>query len=359
MEQQLVLVVYSLRGGGAERQVAATANLLVRQGIRVSVLVMFRDEKEYPLDSSIAIYSIFKNREVYLKTGKIKKFFLMRKLVRSIKIKTLWSYDENISFFIKAFIKRRIKLVNFVLNARSFQTNRFRADYVIKHSFKNVLQNEEQKKYYDQNTLEKSVVIPNPMDFDSIVPKLEYREKITRIYMVGRMVPVKNYPLAIKAFKLVHDKYPEVRLDIYGTYFASADNEAMMKFIQEAKLNDVVTFHGFSVQVREEAKNYDLFLMTSITEGLPNALIEAMATGVPAVVTNFETGSCDLLGNNNERGIITLQTPEAVAEGIIKMINDPTLATSYAMKAKTYVNTFLSEKVIIGKLLELARENNE
>ena len=100
-----------------------------------------------------------------------------------------------------------------------------------------------------------------------------------RMVTVGNLKPAKNYNYLVNAFK----KLPKgIHLDIYGDGPLRKELQAA---IDEHKLN--IRLCGLKKNVHEVLRNYDLFVMSSIFEGHPVALLEAMASGMPAIVSDI------------------------------------------------------------------------
>lgn len=100
-----------------------------------------------------------------------------------------------------------------------------------------------------------------------------------RMVTVGNLKPAKNYPYLIESFK----KLPKgIHLDVYGD---GPLREELQAEIDRHGLN--IRLCGLSNNVHEVLRNYDLFVMTSSFEGHPVALLEAMASGMPTIVSDI------------------------------------------------------------------------
>ena len=113
--------------------------------------------------------------------------------------------------------------------------------------------------------------------------QLGLTDKNVLIGSVGRLVTVKNYPLLINAFAQIVQKHPELKLILCGDGHERALLEAQ---VSQLSLEDSVFFVGRVDNVSDYLQAFDVFALSSDSEGLPNTLLEAMAIGKPAIVTD-------------------------------------------------------------------------
>ena len=124
---------------------------------------------------------------------------------------------------------------------------------------------------------------------------------------VGREAPVKGYWHLIKAFSLVHGKLPDTRLAIVG----SGDFAGYRQLAKALGVGDAVCLPGLKKNPFPWLLRADLFVLTSLYEGFPNAMTEAMTLGCPVVATNCMTGPAEILTEDYR----TAQRAEGVLEG--------------------------------------------
>jgi glycosyltransferase involved in cell wall biosynthesis len=103
-----------------------------------------------------------------------------------------------------------------------------------------------------------------------------------RLGTVGRLAEVKDQASLIQAFHIVQKNYPQVELHILGDGPLRTDLESLSKRLE---LDRKVTFHGASPKVPEFLSELDVFVLSSVSEGLPIAVLEAMSAGLPIVST--------------------------------------------------------------------------
>lgn len=162
-----------------------------------------------------------------------------------------------------------------------------------------VFQTTDAADYFQESVREKSAVILNPVA-DQFY-KVQKTEKPENIITVGRFEKQKNHKLLIEAWGNIEKDFPDDKLIIYGDGPLRTDYE---KLIEELNLEDRVELPGVVTDVAEKLAEAKLFVLSSDFEGLPNALMEAMAVGVPCISTDCPCGGPRQLIQNEIDGIL-------------------------------------------------------
>ena len=137
-----------------------------------------------------------------------------------------------------------------------------------------VFQTVQVKQYFSKSIQKKSIVIQNPI-MDDNLPVANDNSAEKEIVAVGRLSIEKNYKLLIRAFAELN--IPEYRLKIFGK--GPLFNE-LSDLIDSLRMNDKIILEGSVDRVVDFIRNSDIFVLSSNHEGMPNALIEAMAMGL-------------------------------------------------------------------------------
>lgn len=162
-----------------------------------------------------------------------------------------------------------------------------------------------------------------------------------RILSVGRLVEKKGFVTLIKAFKQIYTQYPNARLHIIG---AGEDEQKIKSIITEYKLEDVVILKGAmnSNQVSNELKEAHIFCLASQTakngdiEGIPNALKEAMASGLPVVSTQH-AGIPELIEHQRTGYLAPENNDIELAKGIQFFLEHPEVWKDYTQRARKVI----------------------
>ena len=186
-----------------------------------------------------------------------------------------------------------------------------------------VFQTEGAKKCYPEKVQRRSCVLLNPMDISSF-PTHDFANEEKTIVSVGRLEAQKNQSLLIDAFSMIMDQFPDFRLIIYGE---GKLREKLENYIQQKGLQGRVFLPGAKNGIQDCIKNAALFVLSSDYEGIPNALIEAMAIGLPCVSTDCSPGGARALIENEKNGLLVpCDDAEKLASAMNRMLSDRKLA---------------------------------
>ena len=162
-------------------------------------------------------------------------------------------------------------------------------------------------------------VAPNPLDIDAVraVANRVDASKPTKgphLLAIGRLSPVKGYDLLLDALAIVRSSYPDAHLSIIG----SGSQEAFLKTMCACLgLASAVRFLGEVSQPANYFADASLFVLSSRHEGMPNALLEAAAAGLPLVATPASGGVIDLLQNQEGAWVAREVSSAALAESLL------------------------------------------
>jgi glycosyltransferase involved in cell wall biosynthesis len=166
--------------------------------------------------------------------------------------------------------------------------------------------------------------IPNGIRSDNFKPKNNYAaQDIKKLVYVGRITAHKGIDFLLEALS----KIDNVRLDIFG----KADNQAYwLMQIKEKGLKEKVNLNGICLDLADKLQDYDIFILPSLMEGISNALLEAMAVGLPCIATNINA-NLEVISDNPslidiaDRDLLLEDSAVLVnkgdAGGILKAIN--------------------------------------
>lgn len=177
---------------------------------------------------------------------------------------------------------------------------------------------------------------------DEKVDDVDFSKDTINIISVAKVVPSKGYDRLMKIHKKLIEENIKNHIYILGI---GEEKEKYEKYLTENNLTDTFTFLGYRDNPYKYVKKADLYVCSSRREGFSTAVTEALIVGTPVVSTNC-SGAYELLGKNNEYGIVTENDEDALYEGIKKMLTTPNLLEAYAAKAKERGKVFSTKKTV-------------
>lgn len=344
------ILTFSLHGGGAERMVSRLANAFVRKGIEVDILLLYDTEgKAYYLEDAVRVVDVCDKSQNLLK----KRSVQIKKLRRYLRVN---EPDVILSFIYTTLpfpviaergLKHKIKIIgtqrtnpkvlkkiyNFMVMPFLRRTDGF------------IFQTKGAQECYPVWLQKNSIIIPN------IAPAVETLPQDKRlknsICTVGRFSKSKDYETLFKAMKMVIDELPDACLYVYGE---GEKKEEYISCLKEMGISDSVIFAGFSKNVVEDIKKYEVFLFSSKAEGMPNSLAEAMAAGLACVATDCEFGPSDLIHDGENGYLVPVSGFKEMAEKAIRLLKDDELRSVISEEASK-ISEYYSEEKITDRFL--------
>lgn len=337
--KKIFLIIPTLKQGGAERVISELANYLLEQNIQVYVVLLADADDFYTLNPGVNVYRLgFKN---FSKLGKVLSifivFFKLRNLLKLHKPDATLSFMDKyniFTIFASTFLKLRIfvsdrsnPLLKLPLIFRFFKkiTYKYAAGIIAQTSLA--------KLSLESLTGNKNIqIIPNPLKEVQLYPHIP-RQNI--ILNVGRLVPEKGQKYLIDAFYKANIK--DWTLVILGDGLLRKDLENQ---IEALGLNDRVILMGAVNNIDEWLAKSSLFVFSSISEGFPNALVEAMAAGLPCVSFDCDAGPRDIVVNGVNGFLIKVGDIDALSDTILRLVSDNEMSQKIAHNAMMVRNKY-------------------
>ena len=332
--RKIVYVINTLRVGGAAKMLKYVANISAEIFEDVSIISVYDiDYASQELLPQIKVYSLgFEN------VNRLKRQFLMvsaiRKAIDSFRPKYVCAFIGHVNVMVRMATWSMKEVVMMSAERGDPFTQPLIWKWITKWAYRwsdyCFFQLEKQRDFFGNRIASRSFVIPNPFITNTPVEPYSGIRKKT-IVSAGRFGYEKCYDDLIDAFYKVHQKHPEYRLVLYGEGPMLPEYE---KQVSKLGLNEYVSFPGYVKSVAKEIQQDGIFILSSLFEGIPNSLIEAMSIGSPFVATDCTPGGPAFLFKNQERGVLVkVHDPQAIAEAICRYIEDPDFAQAMGAKA--------------------------
>lgn len=349
--KKLIIVINEMNYGGGQRVVANLSNYFSDRCIDVILLSISSKGSVYPLHENVRQLTIKKHEQGKNKLSRLFGTITeVRDLLAKEKPDIVLSFLVDINILIiPAMFFQKIPLViserNDPVRNPSSIIKRFLRKILYRFAEGYVFQTEQARDYFSDSIKERSCVIPNPI-FEESIPERYMGKPEDYVVAVGRLEKQKNHKLLIDSFCQVNKIFSNTELRIYGEGSLRGELET---YISSKKANQTIHLMGASKHVLEHVKRAKAFVLSSDYEGMPNALIEAMACGIPCISTDCPCGGPDFLITNGENGILVpTQDEESLSVAITHILSDE--AFSKRLSDNAYkIHETLNENEVFGK----------
>lgn len=387
MRKKIAFIIPTLRDGGAER-VLSNMSINLDDSIDQRILVWDANDIDYPYKGELVDLDLPYSSNLFIKLKNvIKRVFVVRKYKKENNIQTTISHLEGPNM-VNILSKVNDKVIVCIHNFQSRE----------KQGLKGNIYKMLMKKFYNKADLivcvsenikldlidkfnldEKKIkVIYNPFDINKIEKMMyepledEYKEIFEKpvVISVGRLTNQKAQWNLIKSFVKVRESIPDCNLVILGQGELEHD---LKKLTHKLGLDDTVFFLGFQSNPFKFVSKAKVFALTSLYEGFPMCLAEAMVCKTAVISVDCKSGPRELLAPNSdilsqcknvefeEFGVLCpefnvkleemaqysiIGAEEMFADGIIKLLNDDDLRIRYTEIAKNRVNNFDVENIL-------------
>jgi glycosyltransferase involved in cell wall biosynthesis len=150
---------------------------------------------------------------------------------------------------------------------------------------------------------------------------------------VGRFISAKDYPGLLRAIADLRNRGYELALCLVGD---GPDADQVRAIIDKLNLHDVVQLPGLVMDIDNWYRRFDLYVSSSVREGLAVALLEAMAHGLPVVATDVGA-SAETVGDGDAGLIVPPGDPGRLADAIARLLDDPSLRATLGQNARNRI----------------------
>jgi len=309
--RKIALIIPNLGPGGAERALSRLSNVLNIDEHEIFVVIFNEVENSYKVCGEVINISVPSSNNKLMKMINI-----FKRTYKLKKIKDQYQFDVAISFleganFVNIFSRKKEKVIVSVRNYKSLERNSFyekAQNILIKYLYKRadeivavskLIKQDLVKNYKIKN--EKIKVIYNSYDTNEItnqangeipVDYIDLFKEGKVITTVGRLTYQKGHWNLIKAFSIFLKKHNEYKLLIVGEGELEKD---LKKLVLELKIQNNVIFTGYVSNPFPIIKESKIYVLSSLFEGFPNALIEAMCCSKPVISTDCKSGPQEIL----------------------------------------------------------------
>jgi len=164
---------------------------------------------------------------------------------------------------------------------------------------------------------DKVIIIHNGTDIPNNISS-KMKRNVFVIGSAGRLFPVKDYPLMVEIAREVLQHTDKIRFELAGE---GPEKERILRLINEYKIDKAFTLSGFVDNMSTFYEGLNLYINTSLHEGLPMSILEAMAHGLPVIAPNMG-GLKEILNNGCQGYLVDGRNPKVFADKCIKLFRN-------------------------------------
>lgn len=346
----------SLGRGGAERVIASLANDFVEKGDRVDIVSLGEAEPGYRIDSRVHVVplhvaGVSGNTVRAVRRNAKTVYALRRYLIKAhpdrvvvfntrLAVEVLLANPLHKSY--KVIVSER---ANPMFDKKLGGLERLFRALLLDKADRFIFQTSRVQRCFPEKITKKGVVIPNGVFSDqileSVVPFGERKKNV--ICSVGRLAKQKGYDVLIQAFAQFNRDHSGYVLHIFGEGPEKSNIETM---ISSFGMTGKVVLHGNVANVIEEINDAGMFILASRFEGMPNALIEAMACGIPCIASDCDFGPGELIENEDNGLLFPVDDIDALVKAMKTIADNEAFAERLSRNAQQIRKTHSKEKII-------------
>jgi glycosyltransferase involved in cell wall biosynthesis len=347
MARKLLFYISTIRGGGAARVMVNIANELSENGYDINFVTNFAADHEYVLEQGINRFNLEKEENtsnVLIKN--LSRISSLRKIIREVQpdVSVAFMAENNFRLLLASRglpTKTIISVRNDPAREYGKRGRRQLANVLFAKADGVVFQTEDAKAWFPKNIQKKSRIIFNQVDEKFFS---ENRKIGDFIVACGRLSKQKNYPMMLKAFAEVLKMFPAEQLKIYGE---GELKEELVRLTKELGISESVQFMGFSTNMPEVYKHAKMLMLTSDYEGMPNVVLEALASSVPVVSTDCPCGGPKMIVRDGENGyLVPVGDEKRMAQAICKALESVELLAEMKKKSYRLAQQYRSENIL-------------
>ncbi len=340
---KIALITADLSSGGAERVISTLANEFSKNdNIEVHIICLIQGNSFYKLDSRVIIHKPNFNYREYNKTfAYIKTIFYLRKKLKSIEPKCYLSFGGRYNAL--------CILSGLGLKSKVFVSDRSRPgisygkmqDYLNKLLYPLadgiVSQTSQSKEFHlSQFKHENIRVIGNPIP----ILKDNSISKRNVILNVGRFISSKNQSILITIFEEINPKDWELWFVGEGELFDHCKSQA-----ENSSVSKKIVFWGNQIDVSKFYNQSRIFAFTSVSEGFPNVLGEAMGSGLASISFDCMAGPSDIIQDGINGFLIENMNISEYKEKLSKLIYNEEIQAKFRLLSNDAVEKYSKEKI--------------
>ena len=343
--KKIAFVIPSLSPGGMERVMSEIINYIANStNIEIHLITLVKEEFFYNIEKNVYVHqpTFSFNNEGFRFFNIIRTGYFLRQKLKAIKPYSVLSFGETYNSF--------VILVAYGIKTKIYISDRSKPDkdwgYLHNHLRKIlykkatgiISQTSYSKNFLLKETKNKNIkVIPNPIDLKKYQISLN-KENV--VLYVGRLISSKRIDILLECFSKLENKNWELWIIGDGPLRNDLENRA-----KKLGVSDNVKFWGIQYNIAPFYSKAKIFAFTFFSEGFPNALLEAIASGLPTIAFDCIAGPSDFIQNKVNGFLVTLGDIDTFFQKLDELIKNETLRKKFSENAIKIAKDYDIEKI--------------
>ena len=342
---KLVFVIPSLRAGGMERVMVELADFITKQPkVDLSLISITKKDIFYNLPTGLAFHEpTFRINDHSKIISLIKTYLFVRKTVKTLNPDSLLSFGGKYNSFVllaSLFLGIDVYVSDRSRPGISYGKILDRLNPIVYKMATGIIAQTSQAKVYLEKTIghRNITIIPNPVKR----PRLKSLQENNVILNVGRFIESKQQDILVDIVVSIFPFYPDWKLIFVGDgpYLEKVKSKVALKGFQNK-----ILFTGNVKNVSEYYNQASIFAFTSISEGFPNALLEASAHGLACISFDCQSGPAEIIEDEVSGYLIEEGNTNCYREKLSGLMNDKSLRKNFGENSYLKTRRYSTENI--------------
>jgi GalNAc-alpha-(1->4)-GalNAc-alpha-(1->3)-diNAcBac-PP-undecaprenol alpha-1,4-N-acetyl-D-galactosaminyltransferase len=349
-KKKIAFIIPSLEAGGAERVAVTLAQKFLNEN-DVFLIVLNKTKMMYSIDPQIQIHFL---KETYIPSSNLlialkSNCTFVKKLIKTVKTNQIdtvvgFTTTVNILVLLSSFFLKITSFISERNNPEVYQIPFLRKTFIrILYPFANafIVQTSFSKNYF-QNFLKtkKILVIPNTINENLLCKREEYSQRENIILTVGRLDANKNQKLLLEAFANLNIK--NWKLILVGDGILKVEYQMLAK---DLGISDKVDFIGTVTNIETYYNRAQIFIFTSLSEGFPNALLEALSFGIPCIASDCNSGPSEMIQHKENGFLFEMNNQKQLEKYMSELMENEVLRQKFSSNAIQSTTKYHSDEI--------------